>query len=497
MTRLYRKALTPLLVGALAAGCTDLDVTNPSQRTTDTFYQNRADALAAVNATYHALQELGVFGRWLVFADDMRSDIAFSASPWPELANFTRTVLASYDFEVNIHLWQHNYWTIFAANQVIASVPNTNIAQADRDRFVAEAKFIRALAYFNLVTLFQNVPLVTTPLGATERPATAPPDQVWAQIEQDLNDARGVLPPSWTGNDIGRATSGAATALLGKAHLQQREWALAAARFAEVISSNRYQLLAEYADNFRADRDNNAESIFEIQFTDDTRLAEGSAGYSGPKLYGPCGPAFCDANPTQWYFDQFFPNPSDRTVYDPRLDVTIFWNRPGGMDVFGTPFATRYADRLNILFPKKYTQYYTARTDELFDNPINFKVLRLGGVLLMHAEALNEGGNPDAAQPFVNLVRGRPSVSQPPIPLGLTQAQMRAAIEHEYLMEMGFEAERFRYLQRQNLLTAAYLPTLISHDAQFSDFVVGRSNLLPIPNSETDLNPNATQNPNY
>jgi hypothetical protein len=499
MMRLLRKALAPALLGVMAAGCNDLDVTNPSQRTTETFYRNRADALAAVNATYHSIQELGVFGRWLVFADDMRSDIASSSSPWPELANFTRTVLASYDFEVNIHLWQHTYWTIFAANQVIASVPPLeNVSQADKDRFVAEAKFLRALAYFNLVTLFENVPLVTQPLSAVERPATVPPAEVWAQIEQDLEEARAVLPDDYGENDVGRATSGAATALLGKAHLQQREWAEASALFAEVIGSGQYQLLDEYADNFRADRDNNEESIFEVQFTDNTQLAQGSAGYSGPKLYGPCGPAFCDANPTQWYFDQFFPDPSDRTVYDPRLDVTIFWNRPGGMDVFGTPFAERYADRLDILFPKKYTQWYTTRTDELFDNPINFKVLRLGGVLLYHAEALNEQNQVEAARDFVNQVRARPSVNQPAIPAGLTQAQMRDVIEHEYLMEMGFETERFRYLQRQNRLDdAADIALLLSHDPHFVDFVVGRSIRLPIPNSEVDLNPNADQNPLY
>lgn len=489
------KALTPLLLGALAAGCNDLDVTNPSQRTTDTFYRNESDALAAVNATYHGLQELGAFGRWQTFADDARSDVATSRSPWTDLANFTRTILSSYNFEVNIHLWEHNYRTIFAANQVIANVPNVQMNEERKARFIAEAKFIRALSYYNLVTFFggpNGIPLVLEPSDAEDRPASSPTADVWARIEQDLTEARAVLPPSYSGADIGRATSGAATAMLAKAHLQQREWGEAATLFGEVVGSGQYELVASFGDNFRADRDNNAESIFEVQFTEIAQLSQGSAGYSGPKLYGPCGPAFCDQNPTRWYFEQFFAeNPA---VPDPRLDFTIFYNKPGGMDVFGEPFAERYADRLDALFVKKYTQYYS-RQDEIFDNPTNFKVLRLGGVLLLLAEALNESGNPGAAKGFVDQVRARVGLGA--LPPGLNQAQMRDRIEHEQLMELGFEAERFRYLQRQNLLTAEFLPTLKARDPDFDVFEPARSTLLPIPNSETDLNAGVEQNPGY
>ena len=493
--RTYR-ALTPLLLAA-AAGCADLEVTNPSQRTAETFFRDRDDALLAVNATYHGLQGLGAFGRWLVFADDMRSDIAFSRSPWPELANFTRTVLASSDFEVNIQLYQDNYRTIFAANQVIQRVPEIDMDATERARLVAEAKFIRALSYYNLVTLFANVPLVLEPMTANDRPAAATPAEIWAQIETDLSEARTALPPAYTGANVGRATSGAATALLAKAHLQQREWADAAARFAEVVGSGRYTLMPNYGDNFREASDNNTESIFEVQFTDQNVLSEGSAGYSGPKLYGPCGPAFCDANPTRWYFNQFFAeNPAQP---DPRLDFTIFYNKPGGMDVFGRPFAERYADRLadadpdNDLFVKKYTQWYTTG-DEFFDNPINFKVMRLGGIKLLYAEALNEANQVEPARAQLNEVRARVGLAGRP---AASQAQMRDWIEHEQLMELGFETERFRFLQRQNRFTAAYLPTLVAHDAQFNDFVLGRSELLPIPNAEVDLNPNVPQNPGW
>ena len=484
------RALVPLLL--VAAGCNDLEVTNPNQRTTDTFFRDRNDALLALNATYHGLQELGAFGRWLAFADDIRSDIGTSRSPWPELANFTKTVLASYDFEVNIHLWQHNYRTIFAANQVIASVPAVEMDAAERARFVAEAKFIRALSYYNLVTLFGRIPVPLQPSSATDRPASVPAEETWAQIEKDLTEAQADLPLAYSGADVGRATKGAALALLGKAHLQQREWPEAAARFAEVVGSGQYTLMPDYGDNFRESTDNNAESIFEVQFSDQNVLSEGSAGYSFPKLAGPCGPAFCDANPTRWYFDQFFvDNPG---TPDPRLDYTIFYNKPGGMDVFGRPFADRYADRINDLFVKKYTQWYTTG-DEFFDNPINFKVMRLGGILLLYAEALNENDDVAGARTQLNRVRARVGVT--PVPTGLNKDQMRDRIEREQLLELGFETERFRFLQRQGRFTAAFLPTLVAHDSDFSVFEIGRSELLPIPNSEVDLNPGVPQLPGW
>jgi hypothetical protein len=497
----FHKTLTPLLLGALAAGCTDLDVTNPSQQTSDTFFRTGRDALAAVNATYHGLQQLGSFGRWQAFADDMRADIGTSRSPWTDLANFTKSVLSSYTFEVNRELWEHNYRTVAAANQVITNVPNVAMDTAQRSRYVAEAKFIRALSYYNLVTLFggaNGIPLLLEPAAVGQRDSSTATAAVYAQIEKDLTEAAAALPASYAGPDVGRATRGAANALLGKARLQQRKWADAATAFQAAVAGP-YSLLPVYGDNFRDDRDNNAESIFEVQFTTNAQLAQGSAGYSGPKLYGPCGPAFCDGNPTRWYFEQFVA--AGDTV---RLNATIFYNRPATAGdpnlVFGQPFATRYAGRLNDLFIKKYTQYYNNRPDELFDNPTNFKVLRLGGVKLFLAEALNEAGSPAAALAPLNEVRARAKLA--PVPAGLSQAAMRAAIEREQVLELGFEADRFRYLQRHNQLNPAVPQaldglTLAQRDPDFTVFTTGRAEFLPIPNSETDLNPGVKQNTGY
>src|SRR5881628_2952669 len=151
-----RRLLPSALLGATLAGCADLNLTDPNEPSTATFWRTAGDAVAGVNAAYNALQNNGTYGRWLVFATDLRSDIGIIQSPWTDLSNFTKFTFTSYDFEVNREIWQHHYEAIFRANQVIARVPGIRMDAALRDRIVGEAKFIRALMYFNLVAVRQR-----------------------------------------------------------------------------------------------------------------------------------------------------------------------------------------------------------------------------------------------------------------------------------------------------------------------------------------------------
>jgi hypothetical protein len=488
-----RNRLVPVLAAALLlAGCADITLDDPNRQTVDTFWQDEQDAVLGINAAYRALQENGTYGRWLQFAYDLRSDIGFSRSPWGDLANFTKSVLSSYDFEVNREIWQHHYQAIFRANQVIAYVPEIQMDAALRDRIVGEARFIRALMYFNLVNLYGGVPLVTEPPVPTDRPTEGTPEELWALIEGDLTAAAAVLPASYSGADVGRATRGAARGLLGRAHLQQNEWALASAAFAQVISGP-YTLLGSYGNNFIQAQDNNPETVFEVQFGGPEVLAAGSRGQNVIKMIGPCDVGFCDGEPTAWYFGVLSAETTVGGQPDPRLDATLFYNRPGGMDVYGTPFAVRYGGRLGDRFWKKYGEHYKTAQD--WDNPINIKVMRLGGILLLHAEALNEATGAAAAKPFVDQVRARAGLA--PLGIGMTQAQMRTAIELEELRELGLENERFLYLKRHGWLTdPARINILKTHDPDFNLFEPHR-NLLPIPTTEILLNPNVTQNPGW
>jgi hypothetical protein len=492
----FNKLFGAVAIGVAMAGCTnDIGVTNPNQPSSQSFWKTQADAIAGVNATYQSLLYLGTFLRWQGFSYDIRSDIGFSPSPWTDLANFNKFTFASYDFDVNRDTWNDTYLGIFRANQVIDNVPSISMDVTMRDRIVGEAKFLRGLYYFHLMTLYGgNIPMPLNASSPTARLASAGAAVVWAQIEKDLGDAITVLPSSYSGSDIGRATSGAAQGLLGKVLLQQRKWSEAAAQLLPVIQSAHYSLVSSYASNFTAAGKNNAESLFEVQVGDPSLASsQGVYGLNMAKMIGPCGPSFCDGRPTRWYFNQFFPDTTNRAVYDPRLDATIFWNNPAGEDVYGTPFTTRYGLTSTELYFKKYGEYWM--TDQQWDASLNFKVLRYADILLMYAEALNEQGNPATAKPFVDMVRARAGLAA--LANGLTQAEMRDAILHERLVEFGMESQRWLDLERQNLLTAAYLPTLQAHDAEFQFFTAGKSDLLPIPQNEINLNPNVTQNPGW
>jgi hypothetical protein len=491
------RRLLPALAACASAACVNLDLTNPNGPSTDTFWRTPQDAVAGVNAVYNALENNGTYGRWLVFAMDLRSDIGMIQSPWTDLSNFTKFTFTSYDFEVNQALWQDHYRGIFRANQVIAKVPAIAMDPALRDRIVGEAKFIRALLYYNLLILYGNVPLITTPPAPTDRPATAPPAQVWAQIEQDLADARAALPRSYTGADVGRATWGAATALLGKAQLQQRKWDAAATTLQEVIDAGLYDLMPNYGDNFTDRFENNVESLFEVQFGDRSLLSAGVRGLNISRMVGPCGPSYCDGRPTRWYFQQFQQDTTVGGQPDPRLDYTLYYK--GGSDVYTVPNSQYFADDTSthsvredtLIYWKKYGEYYLGRSDQDWDAAINFRVIRFADVLLMQAEALNELGRTSEAYPLVDRVRAR--VTMPPLPTGLTQDEMRQRILRERMFELGLEGQRWADLQRHDLLT----PALQANDAEFQFFVAGKSELLPIPNSETDLNKNVKQNPGW
>jgi hypothetical protein len=503
--------MTALVAMASAVGgltsCADLEVTNPRQ-SSESFWRTSDDALRGLTATYNALELLGVFGRWQAFANDIRSDIGTAeTSPWGDLANFNRFELSDYNFEVNRHLWIHNYELISRANLVTANVPNIEMDATLRSRIVGEAKFLRALAYYNLVTLYENIPLVTEPLSPEERPAAVPPAETWAQIEQDLTDAAAALPETYSATEAGRATRFAALAMLGKARLQQRKWAEASQALGQVIASTRYGLLPNYADNFvEATELRNAESIFEVGAAD---LFPTFVGISFPKMIGPCyrpgppvpeyNPTFCDGRPTRWYLNEFLTSRTTTGAADPRLDVTLLYNDPAraGEMVYGRTRGSYFADNAasparedTMIFFRKYGEH-DIPSDQRWDNPINYRVIRYADVLLMQAEALNEQGSAGVTQAlqYINQVRARANLA----PVTGTGTALRDLILRERMFEFGLESSRWNDLRRHNLLATA----LSTHDPDFTRFVPGKSERLPIPTTELNLNPNVGQNPNW
>ncbi len=502
LTALRRRATLGALAGAAglaAAGCqNDVNITDPNAPSSQTFWRSAGDAQAGVTAAYNGLLQIGTGQRWWAFAHDMRSDIGTSTSPWPELRSFIRFEFPSgYDFEVNRELWNHSYDLISRTNLVTANVPNIQMDTAQRSRLVAEAKFLRGITYFNLISLFGgNLPLITAPVTALERPASSDSATIYAQIERDLSDAARALPVQLLSQSGGRATAGAAQGMLGKVQLQQRKWATAAATLAPVVEGQRggYQLVANYADLFKNTANNSPEALFEIQMgTVALCGAQGICGLNVSKMIGPCGPSFCDGLPTPWYFSQFLTDSTTTQQVDPRLDATLFYYKGPNTPVFNRTWRQRYGNDTTRLYFKKYGEYYTDLVESTWEAPINPKVLRYADVLLMYAEALNEQGQTAAAYPHVNRVRAR--VGLRPLAAGLSQTAMRNAILKERLLEFGLEGQRWLDMGRHNLF--ADLAALRARDPDFAGFRLGISQVLPIPTREVTLNSNVKQNTGY
>ncbi len=515
-----------------------LDQANPNLATTATFWKTSDDAVRASIACYAGLQAVGMYRRWFSFIYDARDDIGWSQSPYTPLREITGFQQTDYNFEVSAGAYRDCYRTIDRCNQVLANVPGISMDATLKTRILAEASFVRALSYFNLVSIFGNVPLATEPATVDYRPKQGTEAEVWALVISDLQAAigTGATPnlPATYGTDRGRATVGAARALLGKAYMQNKRWAEAQAQFALVISGGVYSLPSAYTDNFRHTSKNNTESVFEVQFIDvniggpdgqggaDANTAQ---GFQRPIFFGPpqnggverTGFTDCEVRP--WAVDEFLKEGTANGQRDPRLAATFFYNyrrftsrlpqsadtlvydrsRPGSFAAGTFGFLNRYkGDNFNLgrTYWRKYQgDYYQG--GENFDSPNNFRVIRYADVLLLQAEALNEQNQPTAAVPFVNQVRQRAGLTVLPAAASASQAAMRAQLRHERITELAGEGQRWFDLQRYGLLdTQTGINELIGRDEQFKNFVLNKSRLLPIPQQDVDI-AKLKQNPGY
>lgn len=512
----YSFSLIVSLLGVSSCSDEALNKVSPNALTVETFWKTADDAVQGVNAAYSGLQLTGV-QRWPLFLFDIRSDEGYSQSPWPELSNMNKFITPDSNFEPLLVTWTDHYRAISRANQVIFFVPNIEMDAALKNRVVGEAKFLRALFYYNLAILWGNVPLVLTPQIPNDRPDQATAAQVWTQIETDLREAKAALPETYDGANVGRATKGAATAMLGKVLLQQKKWADAAKELKEVVdlSPRVYDLVPNYADNFGSGNENNKESVFEVQYSSVNRgafdEAGGSEGSERAQFFGPPGIGWTDGQPTKWLLNQFMQEKTKDGNVDPRLDATMWYLKPNDPTniVYGRTFEQRGIEangqryNANDRFWKKYQNNYSNSGENYF-SPINNRMIRFADGLLMYAEALNEQGQTAQAIPYVNRVRAR--VNMPDLALTLSQAEFRDRLRHERVVELAGESVRFADLKRYGLLAekqrlaaaeANRPANETDQDTEFRNFVPGKSELLPIPQRELDANPKLKQNPGW
>lgn len=494
----------------------DLVQVDPNQDAVDSFWKTDQDAIEGVNAAYGSLLTDGTYMRSTPLLLDLKGDDTRSNSPWDAMYNVGR--FNSNVSNAAIYGWAFEtyYQGIYRANQVLTNVPNIEMEDAGlKNRILGQAYFLRGLYLFHAVNMFKNVPL---PTEITVYNPQKTQEEGWAQVIADFKAAAELLPTSYTSitgldaNQKGRATKGAALGYLGKAYLFTKDFANAKVAFKQVIDLGVYSLVSNYRDNFTDTNENNSESLFEVQFSRSAGgvdLGWGGAPASGwgktsarAITYAPRAFGWTDVQPTWTLFNEFHDELTTTGGVDPRLDATMFYNKPGGMQLYGQDFASFYAANpgdLNDLFCRKYENSDGNYANE-FDwrSGINERLLRYSDILLMYAECLNETGDTPGAYTYIQMVRDR--VGLPNLATakpGLTQEGMREQIGHERFLEFPLEGHRFDDIRRWGWLeNPTKLAWLKTRDVEFNSYAAGRE-FFPIPQLEMDNNPGTVQNPGY
>lgn len=494
----------------------DLVQVDPNQDAVDSFWKTDQDAIEGVNAAYGSLLTDGTYMRSTPLLLDLKGDDTRSNSPWDAMYNVGR--FNSNVSNAAIYGWAFEtyYQGIYRANQVLTNVPNIEMEDAGlKNRILGQAYFLRGLYLFHAVNMFKNVPL---PTEITVYNPQKTQDEGWAQVIADFKAAAELLPASYTNitgldaNQKGRATKGAALGYLGKAYLFTKDFTNAKIAFKQVIDLGVYSLVSNYRDNFTDTNENNSESLFEVQFSRSAGgvdLGWGGAPASGwgktsarAITYAPRAFGWTDVQPTWTLFNEFHDELTTTGGVDPRLDATMFYNKPGGMQLYGQDFASFYAANpgdLNDLFCRKYQNSDGNYANE-FDwrSGINERLLRYSDILLMYAECLNETGDTPGAYTYIQMVRDR--VGLPNLATakpGLTQEGMREQIGHERFLEFPLEGHRFDDIRRWGWLeNPTKLAWLKTRDVEFNSYAAGRE-FFPIPQLEMDNNPGTVQNPGY
>jgi starch-binding outer membrane protein, SusD/RagB family len=468
-----------LIPSVILAGCSKdfLDVTPPSELTGAAYFRNEADAAAIVTAAYKPLIATGDLAK-------------ISEAPLKDIVIFNTQGLNldSWSFDANDaiidRVWQNAYEGVFRANLIIQEVPQIAMEEATKNRMVGEGRFLRAYYYWQLTTLFGDVPLITEADPSDPKKAAvakSPVSDIYNVIIDDLTQAVGLLPESYDGKNVGRATKGAAQALLGKVYLYAKNYPLAEEALQTVINPGTYSLISDFSQLLITD--NNPESLFEIQFADIAGQGSDRVVNDYPQGQG----GFANLLPSQTLVDAFedYDGATSINGKDPRLFYSIFRQ--------DDPY-----DAVSPLFQQVWTPTGFARKKGMFpvirqnnsNSGRNFPLIRYADVLLMYAEAANENDHPIDAVDAINKVRqrvGMPDLPTVQFPTG-TKAEIFNAIVHERQVELAFEYHRLNDLRRWGLA---------EQELSAVGYQSPKHRYFPIPQQELNTNPELVQNEGY
>jgi hypothetical protein len=450
------------------------------------FWKSEADATSAVYAMYANLHEWTNISFAPIAVESMGSgDVDKGSTPTDasfmnDFINFTAN---SGEGQI-ADFWGGEYKTINFANQILDNVPAISMDATLKTRYLAEAKFIRAWAYFRLVRAFGDVPLrLHLPVTASQYnlPRT-PKAQVWAAVEQDLTDAAAVLPQSYAAVDIGHVTKGAALALHAKVAMYQQKWS-DVLNYSNQVMQLGYTLFPNYEQMFRTNNKNNSESIFEIQ----NMLIPNNPGASNSQYSQVQGVR--GSNGGGWGFN--VPSAALAAAYepgDPRRDATIIFRgetTPEGDVIPASGDNPMYNQKSYVPF----SLYVSGYNEGCQQDKI---CLRYADVLLMNAEANNELGNTVTALASLEMVRARARAGNNlilPLVVSTDKAALRTAIWNERHVELAMEYDHYFDVIRQGNGLSLFGPR---------GFKAGVNEVWPVPQNEIDLSAGVlTQNPGY
>jgi hypothetical protein len=469
-----------LVIFLAAASCKKdfIELTPVSTVSIDILFKTDKDYQDAIVGAYSVLRLQGpniwIFGD--LPSDDTEQHFLTSVSN-VGIDNFSINV----NDNVLINTWRNYYTMISRCNVILANIQNADPAViTNKDRYIGEAKFLRALAYFDLVRIFGDVPAVTAPISIEEsyKIGREKVDKIYADIiTKDLQDAEVKLPVRYTGADIGRATRGAAKSLLGKVYLTIKDFVKAESKLQEVTTMG-YSLLPNFNELWNYQKDeHHSEYIFDIEYEEGVGLGSTFTNTFAPAYaivlnhYGIVGQGGSAGSPSEEMFTLFEAN-------DARKDVTVAKGFVNNSGVY-VPIPT--------FDVRTFTRKYFTKTLRAGDSKANWKYIRYADVLLMYAEALNENGKTAQALDVLKIVRTRAGLTTP---TNLTKDQTRERIYLERRLELYLEGHRWFDLVR----TGRALTTLQSKGMK--PFMT----VFPIPLSQIQLiNNNALfpQNPGY
>lgn len=476
-----------VLLGFSFSSCSDFLEQNPQTDLSENdFYKTADDILSAVNGVYSSLQEGDIYGNWYVFgeipSDNTRNQLSGSVTTQNEFDQFYIDTQNS----MIANFWKAAYKVINRTNTVLGRIDGIEINTELANRYKLECKFIRALMYFNLVRVYGDVPLVLKEISISESYdiLREPKENVYNQIIADLKEAQD-LPVSYSTAEDGRATQGAAKALLANVYMTLHKYAEAETILAEIINSGRYSLLENtpgslnidgYKNVFSPVNHNSKEGIFEIQFL--------KGGYGEGSNYA----------------NNFAPENSGTNVVAvggtggnniPEMDIYNAYEEGDLRRDFSMSLGYYDNRKNNEWVESRYVCKFMDVPYQNNDASNNYPVIRYADVILMYAEALNQNGKTAEACKYLNMTRrrgfGYQTTETSPVDLQTTdKAQFALMVEQERRVELAFENHRWFDLIR----TGRAVEVMRS-----KGFSLNETNLIcPIPQKQIDVNPKLTQN---